>query len=97
MKSFTRHTSILLAATLLSAVSVTRAAPAGDASATAGPVRGATMNTVEQNFGKPAQILPAVGDPPITRWIYPAFTVYFEHQYVIHSVVPATPGSAAGS
>ncbi len=96
MKSLTRHTSILLAATLLSAASTTQAAPAGDAAVTAAPARGATMGAVERNLGKPAQVLPAVGDPPITRWVYPAFTVYFEHQYVIHSVIPAAPGPAAG-
>jgi hypothetical protein len=52
-----------------------------------------TMTAVEQSFGKPVEILPAVGTPPITRWIYPTCTVYFEHQYVIHSVVPRPPKS----
>jgi hypothetical protein len=28
-----------------------------------------------------------VGDPPITRWVYDRFTVYFENDRVIHSVV----------
>ncbi len=27
-----------------------------------------------------------MGDPPITRWVYPDFTVYFEYQYVINAV-----------
>ena len=37
--------------------------------------------------------LPEVGDPPIIRWIYPSYTVYFEYQYVINSVlnVPTAP------
>jgi hypothetical protein len=61
--------------------------------AAAVPARGMTMTAVEQSFGKPVEILPAVGSPPITRWIYPTCTVYFEHQYVIHSVVPRPPKS----
>jgi hypothetical protein len=28
----------------------------------------------------------AVEQPPITRWDYPAFSVYFEHDRVIHAV-----------
>lgn len=51
------------------------------------PVKGMSMTTVEQQFGAPVEKKPAVGEPPITRWIYSTFTVYFEHQYVIHSVV----------
>jgi hypothetical protein len=27
-----------------------------------------------------------VGDPPITRWEYPGFVVYFEHHLVVHTV-----------
>ena len=59
-----------------------------DGDAAAVPARGMTMTAVEQAFGKPAEVLPAVGEPPITRWVYPNCTVYFERQYVIHSVVP---------
>jgi len=51
------------------------------------PPRGSTMNSVEAAFGAPSQREPAVGEPPITRWDYPAFVVYFEHDKVIHSVV----------
>ena len=29
----------------------------------------------------------AVGQPPITRWDYPGFSVYFEHDRVLHTVV----------
>lgn len=50
------------------------------------PGRGMSMTQVEERFGAPRQKLPAVGDPPITRWIYPDFTVYFEYQYVINAV-----------
>lgn len=51
------------------------------------PVRGLTMNEVIDAYGAPLKRLPAVGTPPIIRWIYPNYTVYFEDQYVIHSVV----------
>jgi len=50
------------------------------------PGRGMTMTQVEDRFGTPQQKLPEVGDPPIIRWIYPDFTVYFEYQYVIDAV-----------
>jgi outer membrane protein assembly factor BamE (lipoprotein component of BamABCDE complex) len=51
------------------------------------PNRGMTMTAVEAQFGQPATRHNAVGQPPITRWDYAGFSVYFEHQYVIHSVV----------
>ena len=51
------------------------------------PTRGSTMTHVEASFGAPAERQPAVGNPPITRWDYPAFIVYFEKDRVIHSVV----------
>jgi len=49
--------------------------------------RGMTMTQVEQRFGAPKSKLAAVGDPPITRWIYAEHTVYFEHHLVITSVI----------
>ncbi|HTP39763.1 MAG TPA: hypothetical protein VMI92_09340 [Steroidobacteraceae bacterium] len=53
------------------------------------PGRGLTMTQVEKKFGAPTERHPAVGKPPITRWDYPGFSVFFEHQWVIHSVVTA--------
>lgn len=50
------------------------------------PGRGMTMEQVEAKFGPPREKLPDVGDPPITRWNYDGFSVYFEYQYVIDSV-----------
>lgn len=55
------------------------------------PGRGMTMTAVEEKFGSPETKYDEVGDPPITRWDYPQFSVYFEYQYVIHSVVKVTP------
>jgi hypothetical protein len=51
------------------------------------PARGMTMDQVASKFGAPATKVPAVGKPPISRWEYPGFVVYFEADRVIHSVV----------
>jgi len=51
------------------------------------PSRGQSMQRVRELFGEPTSIYPWVGDPPITRWAYEKFTVYFEEQYVINSVI----------
>ncbi len=51
------------------------------------PRGGETMSQVEARFGKPKAVKGPVGDPPITRWDYPKFSVFFEHDRVIHSVV----------
>lgn len=58
------------------------------------PTREMTMANVRQIFGAPQRMLPAVPAtaggphrPPIVRWIYPDFTVYFERNLVIHTVV----------
>ena len=55
-------------------------------SASARPKSGTTMASVEASFGTPTEKHGAVGEPPITRWDYPGFSVYFEHEIVIHSV-----------
>lgn len=51
------------------------------------PVRGMTMQQVRARFDSPNEEIAAVGVPPISRWVYPAFTVYFESRYVIDTVV----------
>ena len=55
------------------------------------PTRGMTMDQVSNRFGAPAAKVPAVGVPPISRWEYPGFVVYFEADHVIHSVVADSP------
>jgi hypothetical protein len=66
------------------------------------PARGMTMSQVASKFGEPVSKVAAVGKPPISRWEYPGFVVYFEHEHVIHSVVsggasepPAAPAADA--
>ena len=50
------------------------------------PGRGMSMEMVKQHFGEPRKIHPPVGDPPITRWVYKDFSVYFENSHVIHAI-----------
>lgn len=50
------------------------------------PSRGMTQASVEANFGAPQSTRAAVGDPPISRWEYAGFVVFFEFDRVIHAV-----------
>jgi hypothetical protein len=50
------------------------------------PTRGMTQASVESKYGSPAVVKAPVGDPPITRWEYTDFVVYFEYDKVIHAV-----------
>lgn len=51
------------------------------------PERGMNKQQVEQAFGAPHSIEGPTGTPAIYRWNYPGFSVFFEHDYVLHSVV----------
>jgi hypothetical protein len=51
------------------------------------PARGSTMTSVEKKFGAPVTRHPTVGAPPITRWDYAGFSVFFERDRVIDAVV----------
>ena len=69
------------------------------------PKRGITMAEVEKHFGAPVTRHPAVGganphQPPITRWDYNGFSVFFEKDHVIDAVTtgsapPSEPAAAA--
>jgi hypothetical protein len=50
------------------------------------PVPGNTMTAVEARFGAPASRSGPIGKPPISRWDYADFIVYFEYDHVVHSV-----------
>jgi len=61
------------------------------------PQRGLSMAQVEKRFGAPERKLPVRGggsrwQPPIHRWVYSGYIVYFEHKIVIHSVADAPVG-----
>jgi hypothetical protein len=69
--------------------------PAGSSSSvsTASPRKGETMSEVARQFGEPQTKHPAVGGdsdkhPPITRWDYNGFSVFFEHSHVVDTVIP---------
>lgn len=51
------------------------------------PTLGMTKASVLAQYGEPQQRYAAVGEPPISRWQYSEFTVYFESNVVMHSVV----------
>ena len=92
MRCATRYGIVALAAVLASgfAGAETIAVDSGIAvkeSDVATPARGMTMDQVATKFGAPATKIPAVGKPPISRWEYPGFIVYFEATHVIHSVI----------
>ena len=50
------------------------------------PVRGMTKNAVRKQYGEPTGKKAAVGKPPISRWDYPGYSVFFEHHIVLHTV-----------
>ena len=56
-------------------------------SAATRPSRGMTEASVESRFGAPQAKQAAVGEPPISRWEYADFIVFFEYDRVIHAVV----------
>ena len=51
------------------------------------PLSGISKAQVKQQFGEPNGWRPAVGQPPISSWVYDGFTVYFEYDRVIHTVL----------
>lgn len=51
------------------------------------PSRGMSMSSVEKQFGRPITKIAPVGEPPIARWVYPDYTVYFEGKYALHAVL----------
>ncbi len=51
------------------------------------PTRGMNMDQVKRQYGEPSVAHPWIGDPPITRWDYPEYSVFFEYRNVLTSVV----------
>ncbi len=50
-------------------------------------VNGLSQQAVLARFGEPKERLAPVGQPPISRWVYETFTVYFEYNIALHAVV----------
>jgi len=61
------------------------------------PSTGITKSNVEAKFGAPINRHGPVGEPAISSWEYPSYTVYFEHDHVIHSVVKGQYRKKSGS
>lgn len=82
-------TSLIAAAVHLGVNAEEIAVPAGAQgdSNVVTPNTGTTKDNVARHFGQPGQASGAVGEPPISRWEYGQFFVYFEHDRVIHSVL----------
>jgi len=51
------------------------------------PKNGVSKEYVAQKFGEPTKKEAAIGEPPITVWHYDRYSVYFEHNKVIHTVL----------
>jgi hypothetical protein len=60
------------------------------------PQTGMRKEQVEEKFGAPVEKSGPVGTPPIYTWDYNQFTVYFEGDYVIHSVAKVQPKADSG-
>ena len=51
------------------------------------PVNGMKMSEVESRYGAPNTKDAAVGNPPITRWTYERWSVFFEYDAVLFTVL----------
>ena len=51
------------------------------------PDNGMKKSEVQARFGDPVNKKGAVGDPPISSWEYDRWTVYFEYDLVLFSVL----------
>ncbi|QBG95835.1 hypothetical protein [Xanthomonas oryzae] len=65
------------------------------------PLRGESMSQVEGRYGAPQEKLDPRGGqkrqwPTINRWVYPAFTVYFEKSKVIDVVANKADANEIG-
>jgi len=51
------------------------------------PPNGMKMDEVRAKYGEPKTEHAAVGNPPITRWDYDRWSVYFEYNLVLYTVL----------
>ena len=51
------------------------------------PVNGETKTAVEARYGAPVSRSGPVGDPPISKWEYQRWSVYFEYDRVLFTVI----------
>lgn len=86
--------SVCLAAIPVSMTAFAGTAAAPEAAVPSHPTRGMTMAQVLKRFGQPEKkMAPAPRTaqgplkPPIVRWVYADYIVYFERNRVIHTVL----------
>lgn len=60
------------------------------------PGKGMSKTEVEQLFGAPISSHGPVGTPPISRWQYAEYTVIFEYDHVVHTVLKHKPKAPIG-
>ena len=51
------------------------------------PQNGQNKAAIETRYGTPVQKQSAVGDPPISSWKYNKYSVYFEYDLVLFTVL----------
>lgn len=51
------------------------------------PTNGMNQDQVQARYGEPKTKLATVGDPPITQWKYDSWSVYFEYDLVLFTVL----------
>lgn len=78
--------ALLLGGTTVHAESVQMKGVGQGKSSVPMPRAGITKNQVAKGYGTPTKRIAAVGQPPISKWVYAEYTVYFEHDRVIHAV-----------
>lgn len=61
------------------------------------PENGMPSLEVRARFGDPVKIHAAVGDPPISRWEYDKWSVYFEYDLVLFTVLHKKEKTEAGA
>jgi hypothetical protein len=61
------------------------------------PATGTSKKSVKATYGEPQAQTGPVGEPAIYTWHYQDFSVYFENDRVIHSVVKFTPKTTTPS
>lgn len=89
--------SLILAVCLMSTplaaevLTVPQGDPSGPVDRSQLPERGTSMQTVRARYGEPLSRSGPVGEPPITRWNYADFSVFFEYDKVLSGVIPNQP------
>ncbi|MBL4868395.1 MAG: phosphodiesterase [Pseudomonadales bacterium] len=51
------------------------------------PHKGMEKQQVYSHFGDPINQTNTIGEPPISSWVFDEFTVYFEYDHVVHTVL----------